>query len=99
MSFKVRYTKAARENLQELYAYQLRHSLPTAKRARDTIAKATEVLKEFPFTCRKADVGNPFLRELVIPFGGAGYVALFRIDDKSTVTILAVRHQREDDYL
>ena len=99
MSFKVRYTRAAREDLQELYAYQLRHSLHTAKRARDTIAKATELLKEFPFTCRKADVGNPFLRELVIPFGGAGYVALFRIDDKRTVTILAVRHQCEDDYL
>lgn len=99
MSYKVRYTKAAREDLQELYAYQLNHSLPTAKRARDTIAKATEVLKEFPFTCRKADVGNPFLRELVIPFGGAGYVALFSIDDKSTVTILAARDQCEDDYL
>ena len=85
--------------MQELYAYQLRHSLHTAKRARDTMAKATELLKEFPFTCRKADVGNPFLRELVISFGGAGNVALFRIDDKSTVTILTVRHQREDDYL
>jgi plasmid stabilization system protein ParE len=95
MSFKVRYTRAAREDLQELYAYQLRYSLHTAKQARDTIAKATELLKEFPFTCRKADVGNPFLRELVIPL----YVALFRIDDKRTVTILAVRHQREDDYL
>ena len=99
MSFKVRYTRAAREDLQQLYAYQLRHSLQSARRARDTIAKATEVLKEFPFTCRKADADNPFLRELVIPFGSAGYVALFKIDDKETVTILAVRHQREDDYL
>ncbi len=99
MSFKVRYTRAAREDLQELYAYQLRHGFQSAKRAPDTIAKATDLLKEFAFTCRKVDVGNPFLRELVIPFGGAGYVALFRIDDKSTVTILAVRHQREDDYL
>lgn len=99
MSFTVRYTRAAREDLRELYAYQLRHSLPSAKRARDTIAKGTELLKEFPFTCRKADASNPFLRELVIPFGGAGYVALFSIDDQNTVTILAVRHQREDDYL
>lgn len=99
MSFKVRYTRAPREDLQELYAYQLKNSLHTAKRARDTIAKAMELLKEFPFTCRKADAGNPFLRELVIPFGGAGYVALFQIDDKSTVTILALRHQREYDYL
>lgn len=99
MSFTVRYTRAAREDLRELYAYQLRHSLQSARRARDTIAKGTELLKEFPFTCRKADEGNPFLRELLIPFGGAGYVALFSIDDKNTVTILAVRHQREDDYL
>ena len=28
----------------------------------------------------------------------AGYVALFEIEGPSTVTILAVRHQREDDY-
>jgi hypothetical protein len=41
---------------------------------------------------------NPLLRELVIPFGSAGYVALFEIESFSTVTILAVRHQREDDY-
>ena len=99
MSFSVRYTRAAREDLRELYAYQLRHSLQSARRARDTIAKGTELLKDFPFTCRKADAGNPFLRELLIPFGGAGYVALFSIDDQNTVTILAVRHQREDDYL
>jgi len=42
--------------------------------------------------------GSPFLRELVIPFGGAGYVALFEVEDQRTVTVLAVRHQREDDY-
>jgi plasmid stabilization system protein ParE len=38
-------------------------------------------------------VGRP-----LIPFGGAGYVALFEIEDSKTVIILAVRHQREDDY-
>jgi len=26
------------------------------------------------------------------------YVALFEIEDRYTVTILAIRHQREDDY-
>jgi hypothetical protein len=35
---------------------------------------------------------------LVIPFGAAGYVALFEIDDAQTVTVLALRHQRESDY-
>jgi hypothetical protein len=34
----------------------------------------------------------------VIPFGKTGYVALFEIEPPRTVTILAVRHQREDDY-
>ncbi len=29
----------------------------------------------------------------------AGYMALFEIDGQSQVTVLAVRHQREDDYL
>ena len=38
------------------------------------------------------------LRELVIPFGSAGYVALFEIEGPGHVTILAVRHQREEDY-
>lgn len=57
-----------------------------------------DFLQDFPFACRKADEANPFLRELVIPFGAGGYVALFEIEDSSTVTILAIRHQRKDDY-
>ena len=36
--------------------------------------------------------------DLIIPFGATSCVALFEIDDSKTVTILAVRHQREDDY-
>jgi plasmid stabilization system protein ParE len=38
------------------------------------------------------------LRELIISFGANGYVALFEIEEGQTVTILAVRHQREDDF-
>lgn len=51
-----------------------------------------------PFSCRKVRRDNPFLRELVIPFGSAGYVALYEIESERTVTVLAVRHQREEDY-
>jgi len=43
-------------------------------------------------------VRNPYLLELVISFGAAGYVALFEIEPDDIVTILAVRHQRESDY-
>lgn len=46
-------------------------------------------------------MGRPFedlpeLRELIIPFGDAGYVALYRFDAAlDTVFVLAFRHQRE----
>lgn len=33
-------------------------------------------------------------REWVIDFGNSGYVALYRVDEE-TITLLAVRHQRE----
>ncbi len=62
------------------------------------IKKSIKVLEAFPFACRKASAETAFLRKLVIPFGSAGYVALFEIEDSETVTILAVRHQREEDY-
>jgi len=98
LSYRVRYTKAAREDVRRLYAFLLERDPEAARRARDAIAKSMEFLREFPFTCRKAEPGNPFLRELVIPFGVVGYIALFEIEDNETVTILAIRHQREDDY-
>ena len=98
MSHKVRYTQAAKEDLKRLFSFWAEQDIAAAKHARGTIAASIQVLERFPFTCRKADSDNAYLRELIIPFGGAGYVALFEIDDNETVTILAVRHQREDDY-
>jgi plasmid stabilization system protein ParE len=98
VSYRVRYTKAARDDLVRLYQFILELDLQAAHRAREAINHSIGFLREFPFTCRKAESDNPFLRELVIPFGSSGYVALFEIEDNETVTILAVRHQREDDY-
>lgn len=99
MSYRVRYTRQVRDDLLRLYAYLLERDLQAADRARAAIRKGIELLQEFPFTCRKAIPDNPFLREMVIPFGAAGYVALFEIENNETVTILAIRHQREEDYL
>lgn len=98
MSYRVRYTAAARADLRRLYGFLLERDLLAARRAREAIGKSIEVLREFPFSCRKATTDNPFLREIIIPFGASGYVALFEIEDDETVTILAVRHQREADY-
>jgi len=71
--------------------------LELAQRALDAIKDAFKLLEQFPFTCRKVGP-SAFLRELVIPFGHTGYVALFEILDRQTVAIAAVRHHREDDY-
>lgn len=99
MAYRVRYTRGAREDLRRLFGFLLEQDIHAARRARDAIAKAAVFLRDFPFACRKAVADNPFLRELLIPFGSGGYVALFEIEDQETVTILAIRHQREDDYL
>lgn len=50
------------------------------------------------------DIGRPLpevpeLRELVIPFGDSGYVALYRPEPADdAVYILAFRHQKEAGY-
>ena len=96
--YKVRFTPEAEGDLVRLYDFLLEKDLAAAERALDAIEAAVELLRFSPFSCRKALSGNPFLRELIIPFGSAGYVALFEIGSGSTVNVLAVRHQREDDY-
>ena len=98
MSFRVRFTLEAKADLERLYSFLVEHDLVAAERALDVIDRAWTILEEFPFSCRKAEDSNPFIREIVIPFGSKGYVALFEIDDEQTVTVLAVRHQREEDY-
>ncbi len=102
MSFAVRYSAAAREDLLRLFQFLLDRSstvddLDVAQRAIEAIEQATQNLERTPFIYRKA-AQSPFLREMLIPFGSTGYVALFEIENASTVTILAVRHQLEDDY-
>ena len=98
MSLRVRFTLEAKADLESLYAFLVEQDFEAAERALNIIDRAWTLLEEFPFSCRKAEDSNPFLREIVIPFGSAGYVALFEIEDRQTVTVLAVRHQREDDY-
>jgi len=101
MSYRVRFTQDAEADLVRLYECILDRDAADwalAERALEAIRPGIATLERIPFTCRKATNGSPFLRELVISFGAAGYVALFEIDDAQTVTVLALRHQRESDY-
>lgn len=101
MSFRVRFTEEARDDIERLYDWLLDRAegdFGVAERALQAIRDGITVLELAPLSCRKAGATDPFLRELVIGFGAAGYVALFEVEDSQTVTVLAVRHQREDDY-
>jgi plasmid stabilization system protein ParE len=103
VTFRVRFTREAEDDLVRLYEFVLDRDAAdwqVAERALEAIRHAVSGLERSPFSYRKALGGNsPFLRELVIPFGSSGYVALFEVEGSDVVTILAVRHQREDDYL
>ncbi len=98
--YRVHISPEAEEDVLRLLDFLLERDFDAAERAQSAIIKAMELLKIFPFSCRKAQAGsgNSFIRELIIPFGSAGYVALFEIEMPRTVTVLAVRHQREEDY-
>jgi plasmid stabilization system protein ParE len=98
MSYQVRFTGQARQDLLRLFGFLADEDYQAAVQAREAIGRAVEFLSVFPFTCRKATPSDPFLRELLIPFGRSGYVALFEIEGGGVVTVLAVRHQREEDY-
>ena len=104
MSFQVRFTEDAEDaenDLIRLYEFILNKEEPDwtlAARAIDAIKGAILALENSAFSHRKASPGNPFLSELIIPFGASGYVALFEIEDDKTVIILALRLQREEDY-
>lgn len=104
MSFKVRLTRDAEADLDRLFEFMLERELARdggdltlPEQALAALRAGFATLKTSPFTCRKAGQ-SPFLRELIIPFGRSGCVALFEIEDASNVVVVAVRHQLEDDY-
>jgi len=103
LSFAVRLTREAEEDLLRLFEFVLERELERggdlelAQRAQDAIEEGLATLARSPFTCRKA-ADSSFLRELVIPCGHTGYVALFEIADSENVVVGALRHQREDDF-
>ncbi|MEI6638778.1 MAG: type II toxin-antitoxin system RelE/ParE family toxin [Chlorobium sp.] len=86
------------EKQESIIKSQLEKDLVAAEKALDALNQGVFFLQNFPFSCRKATEDNSFLRKLLVSFGASGYVALFEIDNEKSVTILAVRHQREEDY-
>ena len=102
MSYTVVLTHEALEDLMRLEDFLVETAIQHGdfdlpNRALAAIRTEFRILETNPFTCRIAD-DDRLERELVIPFGASGYVALFRIIGEREVAVAAIRHQREDDY-
>lgn len=102
MSYTVSLTREAAEDLVRLEDFLIDRAFEHGdwelpNRAMAAIRKEFRILQRNPFTCRIA-FDDRLERELVIPFGASGYVALFRILSDKEVAVTAIRHQRESDY-
>lgn len=104
MTYRVLFSEAAALDLEQLFDFALQRELDSETGDLDIPDRAVQAIKvgiafltSSPFACRKAGPSS-FVRELIISFGRAGYVALFEVVDSNTVIIGAIRHQREDDY-
>ena len=102
MSYSVLLTREALVDLQRIEEFLVELALEHGDfdlpaRGVDVILREMRILESNPYTCRKVG-SNSLERELVIPFGSSGYVALFEIISDHEVAVSSLRHQREDDY-
>lgn len=98
--YSVEVSDAAQEDIERLHDFLSGVDIRLADKAIGEILKGYDFLKIFPQSCRLAsfnEAGTSY-RELIINFGKSGYLVLFEINDEKTLTILAVKHQRESDY-
>ena len=66
-----------------------------ARRAANAIAQQLQMLEQVPHMGRPLP-DLPEVRELIIPFGDTGYIALYRYEPADdAVYVLAFRHQKE----
>ena len=87
---------AAAENLGRLVEFLLERFSEDAVQTVDFITDALDILQQHPCIGRPRQAA---LRELVISRGRTGYLAVYEYDEAADlVVVLAVRHQRAQDY-
>ncbi len=76
------------------------HGNGLKKRVVLTILDGIERLEGFPQIARSSqDEKYQHMRELFIPFGGAGYSVLYEYKEETdTVVIASIRHSKESGY-
>ena len=97
MPYIVYWTENASQGLERVYLFLAEKSEEAAVAAFKAVREKALLLERFPNAGRPTDDLDPEHRELLIPFGGAGYVLIYSVVGK-TVCILAVKHQKEAGY-
>jgi plasmid stabilization system protein ParE len=91
-------TQGAVKGLKRCRTFLAEKNPQAAIRAAQAIKHSFTLLQAEPEIGRPLDE-LPELRELIIPFGESGYIALYRYEVKTNVLyILAFRHQKEAGY-
>jgi plasmid stabilization system protein ParE len=86
----------AADDLERLTDFLMQTAPESAPETVDIILDALQILTRHPRIGRPLPQG---LRELVISRGQTGYLALYSHDEGADIAlILAIRHQREDEY-
>ena len=91
------WTASALDDVDRLHRWLKPKDANAARRAVAAIREGAKILAETPHIGRPAEDMDPEYREKLIDFGNSGYVVLYRFDGE-TVTLLAVRHQKEAGY-
>jgi len=91
------WSPAALRDVDRLHHFLVEQNASAAREAIKAVRTHVNILAEQPGAGRPAKHMDPEFREWIIPFGGSGYIALYRLDVEKVV-ILALRHQREAGY-
>lgn len=91
------WSRQALLDVQRLYRFLAVKNIAAATRAIKSVRQGVKVLGYQPGIGRTVEDIPEEFREWLIDFGNSGYAARYRFDGE-TVTILAVRHQKEAGY-
>lgn len=92
------YTRRAIADFQRCRRFLAAKSPTAALRAAKVIDEHINILTLTPHIGRPLPE-NADIRELIVPFGDAGYVVLYRHElSQDAVYVVSVRHQKEADY-
>ena len=87
-------SQAATADLARLHAFLVDKNPAAADRAVAALVAAIQSISAFPKRGRPS--GTPNIRELIVPFGGAGYVVRYSHSEQADeAAVLRITHGRE----